>query len=173
MVITPRWNATDSVYEWAVGIGAVSNQYPIYFALQDSTDEDVLEAGNLVGLSCAGQFEIEVPFYDPADTWNEGALVTACLDATDEAITAAVLASLGRSDGAGDGKGFITVATTPRVLDESSDNTLPPIIGQVTRAPNNAVAGSVNSIDGINSNVVHKSVVTLRTMFQPSIGIQD
>lgn len=172
MVITPRWNAGDSVYEWAVGIGAVSDYYPIYFALQDSTDEDVLEAGNLVGLSCAGQFELQTAFYDPADTYNEGSLLTACLDATDEAIAAAVLTALGRSSGAGDGKGFVTVVSNPRTLSEGGDNTLAPVIGQVTRAASNG-STTVESIDGINSNVVFKSVITFRTMYQPAIAIAN
>jgi hypothetical protein len=38
-----------------------------YIAINDSNDEDVLEAGNLPGLSGSGQFEIATPFYSKAD----------------------------------------------------------------------------------------------------------
>ena len=61
-VISQVWNAVSSQYEWALGWTA---GIP-YIALQDSFQEDVLEAGTLVGLSCAGQFEIETAF------WTDG-----------------------------------------------------------------------------------------------------
>lgn len=39
-------------------------------AEKDSTDEDVIESGSLVGLSCAGKFELETPFFKSAETYN-------------------------------------------------------------------------------------------------------
>lgn len=160
MIISPVWNADDALYEWAVGIGAVADRRPIYIAQNDSTDEDVIEAGTLNAFSCAGQFELQIAFYDPEDTYNEGTALTACLDATDEGIAADVLAALGRTSGAGDGKGFVKAAAT--------DGTVP-IIGYVTRAAGSAVAGSVNSVDGINSNVVFKDVISFRTSYSPAV----
>lgn len=59
-LISLAWNNTDSVYEWELGGGA--GRIP-YIAVQDSTDEDVLECGKLTGLSCAGKFEIETAYF--------------------------------------------------------------------------------------------------------------
>lgn len=59
-LISLNWNSTDSVYEWELGGGA--GRIP-YIAVQDSTDEDVLECGKLTGLSCAGKFEIETAYF--------------------------------------------------------------------------------------------------------------
>jgi hypothetical protein len=58
-VISATWNSGDGQYEWQ--LGWTSGSIP-YIALNDSTDRDVLEAGNLVALSCAGKFEIQTPF---------------------------------------------------------------------------------------------------------------
>ena len=59
-LISLAWNATDSVYEWALGGSA--GRIP-YIAVQDSADEDVVECGKLTGLSCAGKFEIETAYF--------------------------------------------------------------------------------------------------------------
>jgi hypothetical protein len=58
-VISAFLNATDGQTEWQ--LGWTSGSIP-FIALNDSTDRDVIEAGNLVALSCAGKFEIQTPF---------------------------------------------------------------------------------------------------------------
>ncbi len=46
----------------------------IYIALQDSTDEDVIEAEGLTGYDVAGDFEFESAFFEPGGTYSyEGA----------------------------------------------------------------------------------------------------
>jgi hypothetical protein len=50
-----------------------------FIALNDSSDRDVLEAGNLVALSCAGKFEIQTPFITGLNGLA-GALGTVTLD---------------------------------------------------------------------------------------------
>ena len=64
-VISLAWNGTLSQYEWVLGV-ATTGATP-YFALNDSTDYDVVEAGKLPGLSSAGKFEIRTPYYKAAD----------------------------------------------------------------------------------------------------------
>jgi len=64
-VVSLKWDATDSVYEWYLGAdstGAAAGKVP-YIAIQDDQDEDVLECGKLTGLSCAGEFEIETAYF--------------------------------------------------------------------------------------------------------------
>lgn len=72
-VISAGWNAANLQYEWEKGWQASRTPY---IALNDATDEDVLEAGNLVALSCLGKFEIETAFFDDQDTYNEGVPVS-------------------------------------------------------------------------------------------------
>ncbi len=65
--ISLAWSATNSRYEWVLGATAPATPY---IALEDSTDEDVIEAGKLPALSCAGQFEIQTAYYKSGDTYN-------------------------------------------------------------------------------------------------------
>lgn len=49
----------------------------VYIAEKDSTAEDVVSAGNLPGLSCAGQFEFESAYFDgTASDYDEGEYLT-------------------------------------------------------------------------------------------------
>ena len=70
-VISSTWDPALGSYAWVLGLtGAaltagsnkVSKNTP-FIALQDAADEDVIEAGKLTGLSCAGQFEIQTAYY--------------------------------------------------------------------------------------------------------------
>lgn len=67
------------IYKWALGFDptATPPQVP-HIAYNDSTDEDVIEAGNMPGLSCAGQFEIATAFFKAADVnlFDMGVLLT-------------------------------------------------------------------------------------------------
>jgi hypothetical protein len=73
-VIYLVWNSTTAKYEWNLGC---ADAHTPYIALQDwdksgtaglgafGYDPDVIEAGKLTGLSCAGKFEISTAyFYD-------------------------------------------------------------------------------------------------------------
>lgn len=163
MVISPVWNSSDSVYEWQQGVGT-SLDVPVYFALQDSEDADVVEAGNLVGLSCAGQFEIEIAFFKEDDTYNEGTLLTVGLTTDDWTLTAGKAAAAPKEGGAtrsattNNGSGYV------KALAAGGTSV---IVGQVTRAASSGSAGTVNSLNGINSNVVYKDVIAFRTMYRP------
>lgn len=63
-VMTLGYVSANSRYEWQ--LGWVAGRVP-YIAYNDSTDEDVIEAGNMPGLSSAGQFEIATPYFKSAD----------------------------------------------------------------------------------------------------------
>lgn len=48
----------------------------VYIAEKDSEDEDIQSAGNLPGLSCAGQYEFEMAFFDgDASDYEEGLFI--------------------------------------------------------------------------------------------------
>lgn len=85
MVISLEWVSTNSRYEWVKG---GQDNKMAYIALQDydqsSTgglgafgyDPDVIEAGKLTGLSCAGQFEIQTAYVTAGQTWTMDAPIT-------------------------------------------------------------------------------------------------
>lgn len=74
MHITPKWNATNDRYEWVIGVNGSSLDH--YVALEDYNDPDVLQAGVLPALSCAGQYEIQTPYFKSDDTYLVGDKVT-------------------------------------------------------------------------------------------------
>lgn len=93
----------NSSGEWVLGQDTPGKT--CYIALSNHDDTDVKASGKLPGLSCAGQFEIETPWYDDVDTYVE--------DTTKVVADSVELGSIGTDGGA-------TVDT---------------IIGKVTRAP--------------------------------------
>jgi hypothetical protein len=56
-------------------LGGAAGRIP-YIAVQDSSDEDVVECGKLTGLSCAGKFEIETAHYKTGETYGVDTLLT-------------------------------------------------------------------------------------------------
>lgn len=92
----------------------------VYVALQDATDEDVVSAGNLPGLSCAGQYEFESAFFDGADNsaYTEGLYI--------------------KPSTANAGNVMLTAAANP-VATET-------VIGQITRKPGNT-SGYNSNVD--------------------------
>lgn len=72
-VVSLNWVAANNRYEWV--LGGQANTIP-YIALEDSTDEDVIEAGKLPALSCAGQFEIQTAYYKDGGTYNNDVALT-------------------------------------------------------------------------------------------------
>ena len=170
-LISQVYNNVEDRYEWALGVyfdSDITNEFDIgdvdpqtdnnklnqvFVALQDSTDEDVLSAGNLVGLSCAGQFELESAFFAPtvsnsAQIYNVDVPITPC--GNDQGLTAA------------DGtlKGFFRPTTY-----KSGE----PIIGIVTRNRGLKDLGPQAGANGAilrhqtNSNVIDKEVVSFYT----------
>jgi len=73
--ISPKWNSVTSQNEWVLGLD--SGATTLYVAVKDSADLDVVSAGTLPALSCAGKFELQTAFYDSRSTFNEGVFVTA------------------------------------------------------------------------------------------------
>lgn len=68
------WISADSQYVWKVGCAPGATPH---IALQDSVDPDVVAAGSLVGLSCAGQFEVQTGYYTATGaTYNIDTLLT-------------------------------------------------------------------------------------------------
>lgn len=84
-VISKFWVTDPGRYEWVLGL--VSGATP-YIALQDYNDSDVIAAGGLTGLSCAGQFTLESAYFVEGTTanWLDGAAVSAY--ANDDATAA-------------------------------------------------------------------------------------
>lgn len=62
-----------SQYEWVCGGGGEGIPH---FAINDGADEDVIEAGTLPALSCAGDYEIQIAHFKAGDTYSDGALLT-------------------------------------------------------------------------------------------------
>lgn len=149
-VIYLRWNAGADRYEWRLGCEAGKTPY---IALQDwdqsqeaglgayGYDPDTVEAGKLTGLSCAGQFEIQTPYFLAGQNYpvdlpltfvpNDGA------DAVDSGSGA-----LGELRPAANGD---------------------TVVGYISRARGQ---NSPGDLSGINSNVTEKSVITFTTNFR-------
>lgn len=88
-LITPVWNATNSRLEWTIADKDTSgiNTAALYLAQDDHLKEDIIEAGNLVGLSCAGQFEVESAFFTANSVYNEGTFLTVGDDGKVDALS--------------------------------------------------------------------------------------
>lgn len=59
----------DGNGKWVLGLEA--GQIP-YIALSDSYDTDVNSAGFLTGLSCVGNYEFQIGWFDSTGTYNDG-----------------------------------------------------------------------------------------------------
>lgn len=60
--------------QWVKGCAAASEPY---IAFHDQTDTDVVSSGLLLGLSCAGQYEIETGWFDNTVVYLEGSALIA------------------------------------------------------------------------------------------------
>lgn len=156
MLIYPKWDNTNNRVEWNIADKDVTgiHNLPIYLAQDDSAKEDVIEAGNLVGLSCAGQFEVQTCWYTASVNYNEGTYLTVGDDGKVKPVT------LADQDGADAG----TATAVP-------SNVV--IVGQVTRAPGDSGDASpydvtLTSNVGINSSAVATNVITFNTMQFPA-----
>lgn len=64
-VIVLEYVSANAQWEWVLADRAEAahrKQVP-HFALQDATDSDVAAAGQLTGLSCSGQFELQTGYF--------------------------------------------------------------------------------------------------------------
>jgi hypothetical protein len=77
---------------WVLGVTAGSEPF---IAFADSTDTDVISSGLLLGLSCAGQYEIETAWFDNSVTYNESSLLVACTGGSSTANITPGVAALG------------------------------------------------------------------------------
>jgi hypothetical protein len=77
-LISTYWNSTLLVYQWDLGVGTAANDL-CYVALKDSADPDVVASGSLPALSCAGDFEIQTPFFNVSSpsSYIDGAYLVA------------------------------------------------------------------------------------------------
>ena len=76
MVISVERNVTYSRNEWVKGYSGSSAGREIAFAVDDSTDPDVVTAGNLRGLSARGKHDISVPYTKTGETYTFGQELT-------------------------------------------------------------------------------------------------
>jgi len=142
-VISLVWVSANHQYEWA--LGCVAGLTP-YIAYEDSTDADVIEAGKLTGLSCAGQFEIATPYFT-AGTYKVDVKVTF------DAATGNIKVWPANTVAAGE-----------------------PVIGFVSRNFGTAATldsredGIIN-LAGVNSSATSLDVVTFTTAHQGLVGI--
>ena len=95
-----------------------------YFAFDDSEDEDVIEAGQLPGISCQGQYEVETAFFKADETYSRGTKLTADTD------------NPGSVRPAADGEVVIgTVVSGPRSIVSENSHVAPFLSDEVTVNP--------------------------------------
>lgn len=151
-LISLEWVSANSRYEWIVGgpesastaAWNASTAAPLlYFALTDSSKEDVVASSSLIGLPCSGDYVIQTPyFFGTGSTFNEGLYVTYA-HTTDDAAA----------------PGTIKLVTAFETAHQ-------PIVGQVTLIHG---AEDVVSTD-ISAGLSAQEVVTIRTMFLPNLA---
>lgn len=83
MLITPKWDASAGIYQWSKGFDVATSgsdteaSVPTFFwAMDDPTDPDVEAAGNLLGLSCLGNYELSTAFVKAGEVFSEGEYLT-------------------------------------------------------------------------------------------------
>ena len=65
----------DTNGEWVKCDSASHGGLVPYFAFQDQSDTDVQSSGLLLGISCAGEFELQTAYFDSTDVWAHGSPV--------------------------------------------------------------------------------------------------
>lgn len=139
-LVAPKYNADLGDHEWVLPSTTTDHVAQYYWANNDSDDFDVIEAGKLPALSCAGQFELETAFYT-AGTYVNGALIGPDLD------------------NPGDLKVLATNATTDVIIGEVSRKSPTSVLGRNSNVKPFLPNGDENP--GLN-------VVTIRTVFRPA-----
>jgi AraC-like DNA-binding protein len=77
---------------WVLGV--LAGKEP-FIAFADSVDTDVQSSGLLLGLSCAGQFEIETPWFDNSVAYVESSFLVAATGGSSVSNTSPGTAALG------------------------------------------------------------------------------
>jgi hypothetical protein len=77
---------------WVLGVAAGAEPF---IAFADSTDTDVTSSGLLLGLSCAGQYEIETAWFDNTVVYNESSFLVAATGGSSTANVSPGSAALG------------------------------------------------------------------------------
>ena len=77
---------------WVLGCAAGKEPF---IAFHDSTDTDVVSRGLLLGLSCAGQYEIQTAWFDNTQVYVESSPLIAATGGSSAALTVANSAALG------------------------------------------------------------------------------
>ena len=77
---------------WVLGCAAGKEPY---IAFHDSTDTDVVSSGLLLGLSCAGQYEIQTAWFDNTQTYVESSPLVAATGGSASALNVANAAGVG------------------------------------------------------------------------------
>jgi hypothetical protein len=92
-LISVKRNTVTGVNEWVLGYNPATSQgREIAFAIDDSTDPDVIAAGNLRGLSARGRHDISTPYTKAGETYQYGTELT--YDAVTGFLKAAVATNL-------------------------------------------------------------------------------
>lgn len=61
----------DTNGQWIKATYALANNKLVYWATADQSDTDVISSGKLLGLSVAGNYEIQTAYFDPLQTYAE------------------------------------------------------------------------------------------------------
>ena len=77
---------------WVLGVASGAEPF---IAFADSTDTDVVSAGLLLGLSCAGQYEIETPWFDNSVVYSESSFLSPATGGSSTANVTPGAAALG------------------------------------------------------------------------------
>lgn len=125
-IISPSWNAEDSVFEWVLGIDLTAPD--AYLAWDDSDDPDVVSAGALAGLSCSGQFEVQSAYFT-GDSFSKGDYVVPIATGAVGAGSFEVVESL-----------------------YTGGATAKPVVGRLTRVPNGSTGSAVDGVTDADTN---------------------
>lgn len=139
-LVAPKYNSDIDDYEWVLPGTDTGHVDQYYWANNDSNDFDVIEAGKLPALSCAGQFELQTAYYT-TDNYAPGALIG--VDTAEP----------------GNIKVLATNATTDVIIGEVSRKSPTSVLGINSNVKPFLANGDPNP--GLN-------VVTIRTVFRPA-----
>ena len=151
---------------WVLGCSAGKEPY---IAFHDSPDTDVVSSGLLLGLSCAGQYEIQTAWFDNTQVYVESSALVAATGGSSTACTVANAASLGAITlGTSSTQDVIGFATNGgrQVLAGYKDGTnilANPINSE--SGPTNTAAAGAGSLPSASSGVY---VLQFRTFWQPA-----
>lgn len=139
-LVAPKYNSELDDYEWVLPSDSTNHVAQYYWANNDSDDFDVIEAGKLPALSCAGQFELQTAYYT-AGTYTNGYFIVPDLD------------------NPGDVKVQATNAAADVVIGEVSRKSPTSVLGINSNVKPFLANGDANP--GLD-------VVTIRTVFRPA-----